>query len=212
MSLRHALAAALCLALTSAATPAHAEDAQFAVRPENDAPVIVLLPTGEPGVVEGKFSTDVTARVHSIDLAKREVTLNVDGKKETMVAGPEVKNLEKLERGDRVRIRYRAGLVLRLQAPGKDDVKASVEKEVTPTGRGDVMSGVETVRARATLTVTAIDPATKVVTLAGPKGRTHAVKAGEGVSLDHVKVGDKVAATYSAAMAVSVDPTYKPQR
>ena len=35
------------------------------------------------------------------------------------------------------------------------------------------------------------------------------VKAGEGVSLDRVKLGDRFRATYSAAMAVSVNPVYR---
>jgi len=34
------------------------------------------------------------------------------------------------------------------------------------------------------------------------------VKAGEGVSLDRVKVGDRFRATYSAAMAVAVKPIH----
>jgi hypothetical protein len=69
-----------------------------------------------------------------------------------------------------------------------------------------VLSGTETVRARLGLTVLSIDPATKVVTLEDAEKRTYHVKAGEGVSLDRVKVGDRFRATYSAAMAVAVKP------
>jgi hypothetical protein len=119
-----------------------------------------------------------------------------------------VKNLERLQRGDRVEIRYRAGLVLRLQA-GADDAAPEVAKELKRTGRGDLLSGTETVRARLLLTVVAIDPASKVVTLEDADRRSYRVKAGEGVSLDRVKVGDRFRATYSAAMAVSVDPVYR---
>ena len=44
------------------------------------------------------------------------------------------------------------------------------------------------------------------MTLKGTDGKTYAVKAGPNVALDRVKVGDKFTATYSSAMAVSVEP------
>jgi hypothetical protein len=199
--------ALISVALLSTPFMARGEDPRMAVHGTKAPPVIQLDRTDEQGVVAGKFQDELTGNVRSVDLAKREVTLHGSGGRvETVVAGPEVKNLEKLQRGDRVEIRFRAGLVLRLQADGKEDVAPEVEKEIKRTGRGDVLSGTETVRARLGLTVIAIDPATKVVTLEDADKRTYRVKAGEGVSLDRVKVGDRFRATYSAAMAMAVSP------
>jgi hypothetical protein len=206
-----ALAVAVAAALVASPPAAWCDDdPRMAVHAKKGPPVITLQKTEEQGVVSGKLQDSMTAHVKSVDLAKREVVLDAGGGRlETVVAGPDVKNLEKLQRGDRVEIRYRAGLVLRLQAAGADDTAPEVAKEIQNTGRGDALSGTETVRARLLLTVVAIDPATKVVTLEDADKRNYRVKAGEGVSLDRVKIGDRFRATYSAAMAVSVDPIYR---
>jgi len=210
MSSRHALALAAAVFVLSTPFTARGEDPRMAVRSQKGPPVITLDRTNEQGVVAGKFQDSMTSHVRSVDLAKREVTLSGSGGRvETIVAGPEVKNLEKLQRGDRVEISFRAGLVLRLQSDAKEDSAPVVEKEIKNTGRGDVLSGTETVRARLTVTVMAIDPATKAVTLEDADKRTYRVKGGEGVSLDRLKVGDRFRATYSAAMAVSVNPVYR---
>ena len=210
MTRRHAVALASAAALLSSPFAARADDPRMAVHGQKAPPVITLDRTDEQGVVAGKFQDDLAGHVKSVDLAKREVTVSgPGGRVETMVAGPEVKNLEKLERGDRVEIHFRAGLVLRLQGDGKEDVVPEATKEIKNTGRGDVLSGTETVRARLTVTVLAIDPVTKVVTLEDGDKRTYQVKAGKDVSLDRVKVGDRFRATYSAAMAMSVKPVYR---
>jgi Cu/Ag efflux protein CusF len=208
LSIRRAFAVAASVALLSAPLPSRAEDTRMAIHPQA-TPVITLDRTDEPGVVAGKFQDAMTANVKSVDLARRQVTLSAGARVETMTAGPEVKNLEKLQRGDRVEIRFRAGLVLRLQVGDAGGDAPEVEKEIQNTGRGDLLSGTETVRARLTVTVKAIDPATKVVTLEDADRRTYRVKAGEGVTLERVKVGDRFRATYSAAMAVSVKPVYR---
>lgn len=210
MPSRHALALAAAVFVLSTPFTARGDDPRMAVRSQKGPPVITLDRTNEQGVVAGEFQDSMTAHVRSVDLAKREVTLSgAGGRVETIVAGPEVKNLEKLQRGDRVEISFRAGLVLRLQSDATEDSSPVVEKEIKNTGRGDVLSGTETVRARVTVTVMAIDSATKAVTLEDADKRTYRVKGGEGVSLDRLKVGDRFRVTYSAAMAVSVNPVYR---
>jgi hypothetical protein len=104
-------------------------------------------------------------------------------------------------------IRYRAGLVLRLQPSGAEGAAPQASKKLERTGRGDVLAGTETLRARAT--VASLDAASKVVTLQGADGKTYLVKAGPDIPLDRVKVGDKFAATSSAALAGSVEPIHR---
>ncbi len=210
MPSRPALVAAVAAALLSAPFPTRGDDARMAIQPEKGPLPITVDRTDEKGVVSGGRVESMTARVKAIDLANREVTLHgPGGRVETIRAGPEVKNLEKLEVGDRVTIRYRAGLVLRLQPPGGEDAAPEASSEVQRVGRGDALAGTQTVRARATMTVAAIDAASRVVRLQGADGKTYLVKAGPDIALDRVKVGDKFTATYSAAMAVSVEPTLR---
>jgi hypothetical protein len=210
MSIRRTLALSAVAVSLLAAPAARGDDPAMAIRAEKGPPVVTLEKTKEAGVVSGNVQDAITAHVKSVDVAKREVVLDAGGGRvQTVVAGPEVKNLDRLQRGDRVSIRYRAGLVLRLKGEDAAPSKPEVSKELKNTGLGDALSGTEIVRARVTLAVTGIDPAAKIVTLEDADGRKYRVKAGTGVSLDHVKVGDRFAATWSAAMAVSVDPIYR---
>lgn len=210
MPRRRLLAAIAVLTLFATPSTGRSEDAGMVVRRAKGPLPITVDPTDEEGVLSGKLVEDMAARVKSVDLTKREITLSGSGGRvETMKAGPEVKNLEKLERGDRVSIRYRGGLVLRPLAEGEAATSPDVKKDLKGTGQGDILSGTETVRARVTVTVAAIDPATRLVTLKGPEGKTVPVKMGPAVALDRFKVGDRFTATYSAAMAVAVQPIYK---
>jgi hypothetical protein len=189
--------------------PARAEDPRMAVSPAGGPPVVQVDRTDEPGVLSGTLSETIDARVRSVDLAKRQVTLSAGDRVQVMNVGPEVKNLEKLDRSDRVRIRVKAGLVLRTLAAGEKDVAPVVSKELKDTGRGEVLSGTEVVRTRESMRVTAVDPSARLLTLVGTDGRTYPVKAGPAVALDAIKVGDRFTATYSAAMAVEMNPVYK---
>lgn len=210
MSVRRALALSIVAASLLAVTAARAEDPRMAISAQKGPPLVTLEKTNEAGVVSGSVQDSLVAHVKSVDYAKREVVLDAGkGRVQTVMAGPEVKDLEKLQRGDRVSIRYRSGLVLRLKGEDAAASTPEVSKEVKRTGAGDELSGTEIVRARVVLSVAAIDPATKIVTLKDADGREYRVKAGAGVSLDHVKPGDRFAATWSAAMAVAVDPVYR---
>lgn len=52
--------------------------------------------------------------------------------------------------------------------------------------------------------------ASRVVTLEGPEGKRYVVQVAPEVPLDRVKVGDRLIATFTVAIAVSVDPTCRP--
>ena len=65
------------------------------------------------------------------------------------------------------------------------------------------LTRAQSVEARAT--VTAIDPATRTVTLKNEKGETFPVQAGSAVkNFDQIKVGDIVKATYTESIAFQV--------
>jgi hypothetical protein len=205
-----ALAIAIATVLLSAPSPGRADDPRMAIQPGKGPSPIPVKRTDEKGVVSGGVMESMVAHVKHVDLSKREVTLRgPGGRVETFEAGPEVKNLEKLEVGDRVSIRYRVGVVLRLQPPGEESAAPEVSNQVQRTGKGDVLAGTETLRVRTTMTVASIDTASRVVTLQAKDGKTYLVEAGPDVALDAVKVGDRFTATYSAALAVSVEPTYR---
>jgi hypothetical protein len=199
------------LLLSAAFVPgfARGDDPRMAVSPSGGPPVVEVDRTDEAGVLSGTLTETLDARVRSVDLAKRQVTLHAGERVQVMNVGPEVKNLEKLERSDRVTIKVRAGLVLRALAPGEPDLAPVVSKERKDTGRGDVLSGTEVVRARESMRVTSVDPSARLLTLVGTDGRTYSVKAGPRVDFQAIRPGDRFTATYSAAMAVTLDPVYR---
>jgi len=59
-------------------------------------------------------------------------------------------------------------------------------------------------------TVEAIDPATRQVTLKGPRGDLNTVTAGPELrNFEQIKVGDQIKALYTEAVALSVEPAKK---
>ena len=212
MSFRRAAVLALAVVIPAPFT-ARGEDLGMAVRPQEGNRIVTVEKTDEAGVLSGTMTEVTSARVRSVDLERREVTLHVsDGKVETVKVGPEVKNLEKLDRGDRVQMKFRGGLVLRRLVPGDDGAAPEVKKEEKNTGMGDLLGGVEVVRGHFAGTASAVDPTTRVFTITGKDGKPYSARAGASVPADGIKAGDRFAVTFSAALAVSVDPTYEPQR
>ena len=202
-------ALASLVALTTVPAAARADDPRPVLQAEGAPAPITIDGTDEPGVVSGTRTGSVVAHVRAIDYGSRELTLHAeDGRVQKFHVAPEVRNLERINVGDRVSLRFREGLVLRHQPPGREDAVPEARNQLTPTGKGDVISGTEVIRSRATVTVTAVDLAARTTTLQGADGKVWVVKAAPGLGMEKVKVGDKFIATYSAALAVSVDPVY----
>ena len=149
-------------------------------------------------------SETVTATVEAIDLSSREVTLRrSDGETLVLVAGPEARNLEQVEVGDRVRAQYQVGLVVGLGPPG---VEARLqETEILRTPRGERPGGVVRATTAITATIAAIDTERRVVTLQGPE-RTVELPVSEDVDLGSVKIGDRVGAVFEESIALVVEP------
>jgi hypothetical protein len=59
------------------------------------------------------------------------------------------------------------------------------------------------------VTVTAIDPAKRLVSFTGPGGNVFQVKAGPKVQLEKLKVGDRLLATYVEAVAIKLEKAKK---
>jgi len=163
----------------------------------------------KPGTVAGGRAEQVTATVTAIDLANRRVTLKTKSGEETIRVGEQAKNLGQVKVGDRVVVTYSQGLVLYMAAPGAKpaDPSGSVAAATAPAGQ--MPAGEVTATIKGTVTVSAIDMKTRVVTLVGPEGRKFKVTAGKDVQIEKLKVGDKVNAEYTEALAVSVEPAPK---
>jgi hypothetical protein len=167
--------------------------------------------SSQTGTVISSQSEQVAAIITAVDQDKREVSLQgANGRIENMHVGDQVKNFAQLKVGDAVLVRFYRGLALTLQAPDSQSVAPQAEVAAARAVPGDKPAGAMAAVIRGTVTIQAIDPKTRIVTLVGPEGREFRVKAGPSVRLSNAKVGDKVFAEYGEGLAISVRPTTPP--
>jgi Cu/Ag efflux protein CusF len=188
------------IALLAAALFATAAIAQDKKAP---APAPAPAKAESKGVAGGEVTT-VTATVEAIDQKTREVTLKgQDGKLVSFVAGPEVKNLAQVQKGDVVTIGHIAAVAAKLQ---KTENKTR-SRVVTPFEKraeaGQKPAGVVGVDVKVVASVEAVDAKAGKVTLRGPE-HTVALKVDPAL-LKNVKVGDMVEAEFVEAIAVKVE-------
>ena len=164
--------------------------------------------TGTPGEAVAVRKETVNATVRSVDLAARTTTLDVNG----AAAGPfkvplEVTAYDDVFAGDPVRIELEQQLRLEVQPPGSPAVQYTV------TGGGSTTAyaagALATTGVQATVTVTAVDLATRKVSFQDPAGGTYDVKAGPGLAIEKLKVGDRLLATYVESKAVQLEKASK---
>jgi hypothetical protein len=162
-----------------------------------------------PAPVEVRDLLEITAKVDSIDLATRTVTVSDGAGNEYVVeAGPEVRNLEQVEVGDEVVVSYYSALAAELKKPGEgvQGVQAEAAAGRAPVGERPAAAAGKTVTA--TIVIESVDAAENTVTFTGPRGhRTVLVESAAGQEfIKQLKPGDEVQVTYTEALAVSVEP------
>jgi hypothetical protein len=173
-----ASAAALALAATMGA----AQD-----NPPPNGPM-EMKSTGTPGKVAGSRSHKVTATVKALDTANREITLEeAHGKTESFKVGPEVRNLEQVNVGDKVVVNYVQGLMMQMQEPGEAPVEPEAAVTAGRAAPGETPAAGIAAAVRATVTVTAIDIKNRMVVFEGPQGNLYQVKAGPKIHLEKAR-------------------------
>jgi hypothetical protein len=166
---------------------------------------VEMKPTGTPGKAVATRTMQVTATVYKIDVPTRILTLQHDmGGVETMKVGPEVKRLDEFAVGDTVVVDFQQGLALEFQPVGAEFVPPTDVKVGAQGGGDQAAVGARATGVKATVTVTAINAAKRLVSLQGPGGNVYKVKAGSKVDLEKLKVGDKLLATYVESVAIKL--------
>jgi Cu/Ag efflux protein CusF len=161
----------------------------------------------KPGIVGGGQSEQVTATVTAIDLDKRLVTLkNAKGESDTFEVGKDVKNLPQVKVGDRVVVDFWRGVALQFQPPGTPPTPPSAGVAGEAAAPGAKPGGEAVAQLQGTVTIKAIDAKTRVVTLETEKGRVFRLKAGPTIDLTKAKVGMQFLGTYTAGVAVNIQP------
>lgn len=195
------------LAATLLATTAIAQD-KGAKAPAAKAPE--QAPAAKEVAVIGE-TAKVTATVEAIDQKTREVTLKgPKGDKISFVAGPEVKNLAQVNKGDEVVIEYAQALAISLKKSTKTAVSRTIVEGGKAAAPGQKPGMVAGRQVNITAKIDAIDTAKNVVTLTGVE-HTVDLKVKDPAVLKNFKVGDFVDAVYGEAIAINVQkPAAKP--
>lgn len=189
------LAAAM---LSLAAAPAYSQTGGMAVM------------KSEPGKVTLADAVRVTASVEAIDKAKRLVTLKgPEGNSFVVEAGPEVRNFDQIKVGDLVVARYIEALTLELKKGG-GAMREKTERETAAAAKPGERPGVAGGRQVTVIAdVIALDAKKQTVRLRGPQ-RIVDLKVRDPNQFKLIKVGDQVEATFTEAVALSVEPAPKP--
>ena len=170
------------------------------------APRTAASPSALPSGKIGDETRTATATVAAIDQKTRHITLkDSDGTRFTIVAGPQVRNLAQVKKGDIVGITYQESIAYEVKKAGtaKPGVAASTDVSRAELGEKPGGSIRNTVTVR--LTITALDKEASEATLRDPEGKVTVVKVKDPTKLDAVHVGDVVDITYTEAMAVAVE-------
>jgi Cu/Ag efflux protein CusF len=162
-----------------------------------------------PGAAGALRTVQATATITSIDPATREVTLKrTDGREVTLVAGDEVRNFDQIKVGDQVSTEYVEALTLELKKGGGQAVARTEQVQGDRAKPGERPSGAAGRTVKIVADVVAVDPSTQSVTLKGPQ-RTVDVKVADPEQFKLIQVGDQVEATYTQALALSVQAAPK---
>lgn len=192
--------AGMLAALALVAAPAHAQQAD---------------PVGQGAAVGGVGESELRsmqATIETIDFESRKVTLvGPAGETVTIKASDEVRNLDQVQPGDTVVVRYYDSLVYVI-APGghsaPDDMAVTATARAAP---GALPGAAVAERIIVTGVVVGVDTAANTISLVDPAGgkvRTLEVRKEQNQEmLGLVNVGDTVTAYLTEAVAIAVEPT-----
>jgi Cu/Ag efflux protein CusF len=146
----------------------------------------------------------VAAEVKSINQKTREVTiLTTDGEVYKFIAGPDVKNLAQVKKGDIITAVYTEALSYEVRSHGSTGViTANAAAAAKPGEKPAAAAGKQTT---VTVKITAIDTKNPSVTVQGSDGEVEKIKVKDPSKLTGLKVGDMVDITYTEALAIKVD-------
>ncbi|MDB5376308.1 MAG: hypothetical protein JWR00_754 [Rubritepida sp.] len=151
-----------------------------------------------------------TATVESIDRTTRQVVLRgEDGTMETIVAGPNVRNLAQVHVGDTVVLEFGEALIVALANPADGAGPGGVggAEARAPRGQRPGAAAAEGVRAR--VTINAVNQRTGAVTFTGPAGVQRTARPQQREMIDFarsLRPGQQVDIVYGRAVAVRVEP------
>ena len=154
---------------------------------------------------------EVTVRgaVQAVDHTARTVTVQSEGGKVVTLDVPTTATrFDQVKVGDIVTMTYYDRVSVRPKPADEAAVNRVIEPTTTTTANPGALPGATRARQRvATMTLTAVDPATRSVTFSGPKGNAYTrfvIDTVDPAVLASLKVGDRVDVTWTEALSLQV--------
>ncbi len=196
------LIACLGLALTLPALAAEQPKGEYSgLRPKAEM-------EAAPAALGQAVLVEKTATVEDVDMATRLVTLKgPEGGMLTIEAGPEVKNLAQVKKGDRVNVKYYKSIAVDVVAPGTTGSQPAVETAKVTAEPGAKPAGAVARQVRKTVKILSVDPYKKAISFRDADNRWREVSM-DRPELEHylkeLKDGDTVDVIFTEALAVSI--------
>lgn len=162
-----------------------------------------------PGPAEMGRTVSSTATVEAVDRRARSVTLRMaDGELETFTAPAEMRNFERIRRGDRVVAQMSGAISLALAQPGSPSQPVgTIGAGRRPEGERPGIGAMSAVGFRAR--VQAVNPDTGRVTFAGPSGEVRSIVARTPELREFIRrlaPGDEVDVGLAQLTSLTVEP------
>lgn len=165
-------------------------------------------PTQIPPTQVEEQSVTVEATVTAIDHQTRMVTLqSADGSAMEIKAGPAVKRLDEINKGDGVELTYYESLVMSIVPVELAGQPQAMVTDAAGRAPGtEPPAGAVGRQVEAIVEITAIDTDAGTVDVRGAEGDIVTVSARHPENLARIKVGDRVHIVYTEAVAVAIVP------
>ena len=131
-----------------------------------------------------------------------------DNEKVTLNVGKEVRNFDQIKKNDILRVGYINSLAWKIQKNSDAPITITEDSDIQRAAPGQKPGGVITSKITARGVVKKIDTKNQSVTVEGAY-RTIVLQVPKPEVFNNIKVGDKIEATYTEAMAVSIESVKK---
>lgn len=190
---------------------------QFNVRQKTTGTLLAVVLLAMTIFTSTVYAADVRAKgyeavlvgiveVKDINIDQRQLTLDAgNGKTSVVTVDDEVRNFERIKKGDVVVVEYYEGFVVALTPKGDGSTSSMAVELFSRAKKGDKPAASLVQAATVEAIVEDVDTASRIVILRGSR-KSGAFKVGEGVNLTNVHKGDVVHIDYIEGYAISVQP------
>ena len=146
--------------------------------------------------------------VLAVEPSTRMIVMREDGEDQPQAyqVSEDIKNLDKVKAGDRVKVESIESVSIRIVPPGEVVQDNQDVAEIARSKPGEQLSGTASRKRSKTATVSSVFPTSKEFMTRDAKGKLSTWTVKDAKDLEGLKSGDKLQLTYTTALAASVTP------